>query len=293
MARNLRHGLFMNAKTATSDVLPGRWVVITDLDGTLLDHFSYDCAPALPVLERLRALRVPVVFSSSKTRAEIEVWRRRVDNTDPFVSENGGGLFVPRRGAMGVDPDWVRLDDYHCLVSGPTRVAVLEALRPLKPVFRFRGFSDLGLRELCRLTGLPESDARLALARDFGEPVLWEDSDIALDRFAAAVGAAGLTVTRGGRFIHVGGASGKAGCVDRLRGLYRQGGANARVIALGDSDNDLDMLEAADLTVVIPYPVHPPIRPRGAPMVATRPGPAGWAEMMTAFADNFLERRHG
>ena len=45
-------------------------VVFTDLDGTLMDHDSYDVAPAKPALDALAARSIPVVPVTSKTRAE-------------------------------------------------------------------------------------------------------------------------------------------------------------------------------------------------------------------------------
>ena len=36
-------------------------LVVTDLDGSLLDHHSYDFAPAAPWLARLKQLGVPVI----------------------------------------------------------------------------------------------------------------------------------------------------------------------------------------------------------------------------------------
>ncbi len=70
-------------------------VVFTDLDGTLLDHATYSHEPALPALQLLREQQIPLVLCSSKTRTEIEYYRRLLDNHDPFVSENGGGIFIP------------------------------------------------------------------------------------------------------------------------------------------------------------------------------------------------------
>jgi len=34
----------------------------------------------------------PLVFSSSKTSAEIEIYRRKLENDHPFISENGGAM---------------------------------------------------------------------------------------------------------------------------------------------------------------------------------------------------------
>ena len=46
-------------------------LVFTDLDGSLLDHHSYSYQAALPRLQQLEQLGVPVIPATSKTRAEI------------------------------------------------------------------------------------------------------------------------------------------------------------------------------------------------------------------------------
>ena len=65
-------------------------IIITDLDGTLLHPASYSFGDAVPALEEVHEANIPVVLCSSKTKAEIEVYRRRMNNYDPFISETGG-----------------------------------------------------------------------------------------------------------------------------------------------------------------------------------------------------------
>ena len=72
-----------------------RLVVFTDLDGCLLDHDSYSFAPAAEALAVLAAQGIPLVLCSSKTRAEIEMLQQDLGVAHPFVSENGGALFLP------------------------------------------------------------------------------------------------------------------------------------------------------------------------------------------------------
>ena len=71
-----------------------RTVVFSDLDGTLLDE-NYSFEVAQPVIARLKALNVPIVLCSSKTRLEIEYFRTKMGINDPFISENGAAIFVP------------------------------------------------------------------------------------------------------------------------------------------------------------------------------------------------------
>jgi predicted mannosyl-3-phosphoglycerate phosphatase (HAD superfamily) len=59
-------------------------LVISDLDGTLLDHSSYLFEEAVPELNLLKKKRVPLVFRSSKARKESEFWHLLTGNEHPF-----------------------------------------------------------------------------------------------------------------------------------------------------------------------------------------------------------------
>ena len=69
--------------------------IFTDLDGTLLSHDTYSFKPALVALKLIRSRGIPLVLCSSKTRVEIEYWRRRLENHHPSITENGGAIFHP------------------------------------------------------------------------------------------------------------------------------------------------------------------------------------------------------
>ncbi len=71
-------------------------IIFTDLDGTLLDYSTYSFDAALPALKVLKEKNIPLVICSSKTKTEIEYYRKKLDNYRPFISENGGGIFIPK-----------------------------------------------------------------------------------------------------------------------------------------------------------------------------------------------------
>ena len=70
-------------------------VIFTDLDGTLLDRETYTWEAARPALDRVKRQGIPWVLVTSKTRGEVEFWRRCLGNEHPFIVENGGAVFVP------------------------------------------------------------------------------------------------------------------------------------------------------------------------------------------------------
>jgi predicted mannosyl-3-phosphoglycerate phosphatase (HAD superfamily) len=47
-----------------------RWIVVSDLDGSLLDHYSYSSEDAKPALDLLRQLDLPLILNTSKTLRE-------------------------------------------------------------------------------------------------------------------------------------------------------------------------------------------------------------------------------
>jgi len=74
-----------------------RIVIFTDLDGTLLDHCTYSYKEAEKALESIRRKNIPLIVCSSKTREEIEIYRKKLLNNGPFISENGGAIFIPEQ----------------------------------------------------------------------------------------------------------------------------------------------------------------------------------------------------
>jgi predicted mannosyl-3-phosphoglycerate phosphatase (HAD superfamily) len=75
---------------------PGYQIIVySDLDGTFLDHRTYSCADSLNAFHLLTGHGVPIVFCSSKTRAEIETILEELPVKNPFIIENGAAIYVP------------------------------------------------------------------------------------------------------------------------------------------------------------------------------------------------------
>ncbi|MGH7828798.1 MAG: HAD hydrolase family protein, partial [Candidatus Binatia bacterium] len=51
-------------------------IIITDLDGTLLDESTYSFQASLPAIQRVTSQGIPLILCSSKTRSEIlPLWK--------------------------------------------------------------------------------------------------------------------------------------------------------------------------------------------------------------------------
>ncbi|GBE36262.1 glucosyl-3-phosphoglycerate/mannosyl-3-phosphoglycerate phosphatase [bacterium BMS3Bbin07] len=264
-------------------------VIFTDLDGTLLSYDNYSFEEALDALDLIKEKRIPLVLCSSKTRGEIELYRERLENRDPFVSENGGGIFIPV-GYFKKSPDvGVRHDNgYRVIIIGKRYSELRDGLRRLREMgFRVKGFGDMTVEEIVSLTGLSPEEARLSKERDFDEPFIVEDGADE-ERLRDAVLSLGLNFTVG-RYYHLMGESDKGKAVRILTELYRKEFGDIRTIAIGDSPNDIPMLETVDIPVVVQKPggvydsriVIPDI------VRADGIGPDGWRKVIMELVGNF------
>lgn len=240
-------------------------LVFSDLDGTLLDHETYDYAPALPALAALRRIGAGVVLATSKTAAEVAALRSDLGLTDwPAIVENGAGVLEAEAQTTCDDSDYRRIR------------AILESLPP-----GFQGFGDVTVQDVARITGLPPDAAHAAKQRQFSEPGLWKGDAASLDTFMTAAQAAGLHGRQGGRFLTFSLRGTKA---DRMGALIARHAPRA-TIALGDAPNDAEMLEAADYGVIVANPHAPPLpllrgEDTGRIIRTTVPGPQGWSQAM-------------
>ncbi|MCL6544106.1 MAG: HAD-IIB family hydrolase [Bryobacteraceae bacterium] len=254
-------------------------LVFTDLDGTLLDHETYVFEPALPALERLAVRGVPLIFCTSKTRAETEYWRARTGNRWPFVVENGGAVYVPPGSFPFPVPGAVRRGEYEVLEFGTPYSQLVEALRQAeqRSGCRVRPFHRLSAEQIAVITGLPPPQAELAAQREYDEPFEILDPQLA-EQLLREIESQGFRWTRGGRFYHITGNNDKAAALRALTALYRRLEPALVTIALGDGLNDAAMLAAADQAFVMPSAQSSRLLEMvpGA-RLAPQPGPVGWA----------------
>jgi mannosyl-3-phosphoglycerate phosphatase len=258
-------------------------IIFTDLDGTLLDHHTYEWEEARPALERCERLGVPVIMVSSKTRAEMERLRRELGFSAPYISENGGGVFFPEEGSFEPPPGTLSGDGLRRWSLGVPRESLVRALEEIKEELGWpiRGFHEMGPEEISDLTGLDLKHASLAAMRDYDEPFILDVAEgINESALFDSASSRGLLVSRGGRFYHLHGKSDKAEAVARLIAWYRKGHPQLVSLALGDSPNDFTMLRVATHPVLIRSArSYPGIEDEIPGLRTTREtGPRGWNE---------------
>ena len=227
----------------------GKFVLFTDLDGTLLDARTYSFDKAMPALDAVRERRIPLIFVSSKTRAEIEVYRKRLDNGHPFISENGGGIYLPA-GYFPFHGSDDRRDGYEIISLGSPYGEIRKRFVEMRDRIGIavRGFGDMSAEEVAALTGLTIEDARLAKQRDYEEPFVFPDKPE--DRFLREIEGEKLRWTQG-RFFHLMGDHHKGRAVNIVRRLYERRDGPVMTVGIGDSLNDLPFLLAVDRPVLV------------------------------------------
>ncbi len=260
------------------------YLVFTDLDGSLLDHSSYSYRDALPQLHALERLGIPVIPATSKTRVEVEHLRDELGNAHPFIVENGAAVFIPCDYFSSQPPGTLERDGYWVFELAPGRGRWLALLADLHREFpdEFDYFHRSGVAGIVRMTGLPEQRAAEADRREYSEPVQWLGTPQRRAEFIARLQQGGASVLQGGRFLSVAGCGDKGRALAWLRDIYRvgRGSRPCHDLAIGDSENDCAMLEAAETALVVRSPVHdPPVLQRREGVLLSRDyGPAGWAE---------------
>jgi len=259
-----------------------RLVVVTDLEGTLLERSDRSFTAAKPALNRLRLMQIPWVINSNKTLSELALLRDKLVNPYPMILENGTGIALPKgfEDAFFRQPeeDYEDFGEFLLKPMGMPREELLTLLEPAYQDFKFLGFDRMSVGDLVEILGVDETYAEKALDRHFNEPIYWQDSEAAYVAFKEQAEAVGLCVDKGFKFVHVSGNADKGKSMDWLTSCFSDADEKPTVVALGDNETDVPMLNAADIAVVVRSPRHEPVEARGKErtIVTDAMGPSGW-----------------
>jgi mannosyl-3-phosphoglycerate phosphatase len=146
--------------------------------------------------------------------------------------------------------------------------------------------------EIAQDSKLSAMEARLAKQREYDEPFrIVTPGPVSRSRLLDALHGAGLRCTRGGRYYHVTGVTDKGLAIRKLRSLYTQAWGEVWAVGLGDSLNDLSLLQAVDVPIVVRNPAAGSaarlLRKVPTARLSSAPGPSGWNEMVLAVVGQY------
>ncbi len=228
-------------------------IVFADLDGSLLND-KYEYGQTEPIIHKLLSLNVSIVFASSKTREEIEFYRKKMQINDPFITENGSAILIPQN-YFTIKYEFTKQElGYNTIELGTPYKVIREKIVAAKnqTAANIVGFGDMTVEEIAKDSGLPMTLARLAKKREYSEPfkILGGNEKEALDTICKM----GLCYTQGGRYLHALGNCDKGKATSILKNLYLQQFNRIFSFGVGDSANDLDMLRIVDKPFFVEKP---------------------------------------
>jgi mannosyl-3-phosphoglycerate phosphatase len=205
----------------------------------------------------------------------------------PFITENGGAIYIPHHALDLTGTDSVQKDPYDVVELGipyADLCTIWEDIRQ-REHFRMKGFSEMTVEEIVTHSGLPLEEARLAAEREYSEPFIFSDTEGQRQRLEGLIRERGLRTTRGGRFYHLIGENDKGRAIRILSKIYSETYIDhtIRTVGLGDSENDIPMLRHVDVPIVVRKKTGEWQRIQELdPVYSGKPGPEGWAEEILA-----------
>ncbi len=277
-------------------------LIATDIDGTLLDHDAQLPFPAHTwrhEIQQLRArvARCTVAFASSRTLLELMVLQRALGVRGPCIAEDGAVLALDADHATDarlahLPPDEVQSygrRTMHIWTRAQRATSLRATMRDIEAVQRADA-SQLDGAALSLLGFRTTGAIRRALhARHHSlllDPTrLFGDEPHAIRTSAET---RGLQLRRGGRWLTLADTTGKGTALTMWRHFLELCDVSPLIVAIGNEENDLSLLQKADLAFVIRNPgrgPHPALAAIPHAVVLDTEGPGGWLEMLDRLQD--------
>jgi len=230
--------------------------VILFAPANLLGSAARLAQPASEALMEIERRNIPLVLSTNGTRAQLEPLRRKLGHAHPFVTEGGGGLFLPD-GYFALRLEGAkRVGRYLCVPFGRSSQ---EAAAAVEDIARQTGaevvrYSEMSRREIARNGGMTERDAEASHQREFSERFFFAGNvDLAAPAFEKTAGEHHWQIRRYEPFGELCSGNDEGKALRYLMRLYREAlRSRVRSVAIGKSAEDLSLLAASDQAFILP-----------------------------------------
>ena len=229
---------------------PAKIVIFSDIDGTIIDD-NYSLKKTQTIISEILKKQVLFVLCSSKTRAEIEHYRNKLSIKDPFISENGAAIFMPK-GYFEFSYDCSKqTNEFDVIELGIAYAEIRKKIRRMEKTgsFKITGFGDMSSEEVAKGTGLPLRLAMLAKQREYSEPcTIYGKNE---EEFSNLLRNEGLRYEKGRKYYNLIGNHDKGKAVALLKSLYVSKFGAIKSYAVGNDKNDFSMLKISDCSFFV------------------------------------------
>ena len=260
-----------------------KYWIVTDLDGTLMDE-NYDITPAKKTLNMLSSIKIPVIPCTSKTASEVRHFRKENGLLDPFIVENGAAIHGFNQN------NW---SEWELILGKSYKELKVILMNMSKDVnYHLTPLNDLSNNQIFELTGLSDQGIIRALDRKWSVPFL-NPPDHIFEKVKLICDSYNVHVFKGNRMSHLlSSQSHKGKAVNKLKDYFEN--KYVKVIALGDSQNDLPLLEYADISIVIPGKKGPNKYlqngiDNGSFILANAPHAQGWSNSVKDVINSLID----
>lgn len=241
--------MLSNMKNLDKDI-----IIFSDIDGSFMNHDDYSFDELKPFIKKISQIS-QIIFVSSKTYAEIIKLKKKLKISFPFIVENGACIFFPKNDFTKIRNkiNSFEFGDYiGCKISKFIANDYKTKLNFLKKEFDFKFFSEMSTSNSKKITNLNPSSLIDSKKRMFTDPIFWQDKKHKIFDFQTRLKDLNLETSFGGRFIHVSDNFNKGKSIRKFLNLINVNQKKALLtISVGDSDNDVSMLEITDYSCIV------------------------------------------
>ena len=257
-------------------------LIFTDLDGSLLNHNNFEFKEIKDFILNCISNGTKIIPNTSKTEEEIQVFLEQLGQNLPFVVENGAAIHN-----LDLVHPKIKFKN-NSIIFSRLLSEILEQFKKNIPIdFQKRCFflKDMSFIEQMKILGLNRKYLPFALNRYYSMPLVFDGSKEIINEFTSLLKKIGMKLHEGGRIYNISDDCSKGKAMTTLIEILENDlDYKTHTIVIGDSPNDISMLNVCDQPCIIPLPNKNNLYHLKDNKIirATQSAPLGWEEVVRA-----------
>lgn len=251
-------------------------IIFTDLDGSLLNHSSFKFDEIKNYIRDCLKKGIKIIPNTSKTALEIEDFINKLNYKVPFISENGSTIH--------------NLNIYNSDLPGQIKLArskdeiqgIINKNFGNKQLSSCNFLDDMKTSEQSKVLGLSNINLQTALKRKNTVLLDFKGSEIEKKNLKSFCKELGLSFNEGSRVVSIGDKVDKASAMKKVLDLLSnlEEFKNIYTIGVGDSLNDLEMLNNVQFPCLIKNKNNKNLIINENYTISSVEAPHGWPEVV-------------